>query len=54
MGNNNGHKEDNKKTYVPRLEYVRNIRLELPYSKINSISLSSNNYNILIIGTNGI
>ena len=54
MGNNNGHRQDSKKVYLPRLEYIRKIRLELPYSKINNIFLSPNNYNLLIIGTNGI
>lgn len=54
MGSPVIQKQDTILNFQSRIEYIKRVELELPYPKINALSASPNNYNLLIVSCNGI
>lgn len=54
MGNPVVEKKDAVLNFQSRIEYIKRVELVLPFSKIVALSVSPNNYNLLIVSSNGI
>lgn len=53
MGNTLPPKQETMLDLESRIEYIRRVEVDLSCHRITSLSLSPNNYNLLIVGSSG-